>query len=241
MSIIQCVCTNEVYKNHVLDLRNFFVRWVQTAIFSKRSNKSHMLFALSTGFAKKSNSFLVSRVETAINVARSMRLLQRIRQKRCSPLWKRSVRKGFLRQNRYELQFCEIISITTTICQHYQQLLMKFHIKLRFHMSKITANVNGSMHSHKRILQKTFFFFLNLALLNGFLDLRLWRTTTFKIHFIETYDLTTLPNIFRNFFLRNCFFKSGKHNVARSMRLLQRMLQTNWRWWKCVVRVSFYK
>ena len=54
--------------------------------------------------------------------------------------------------------------------------------------------------------------FSNLALLNGFLDLRLWRTTTFKIHFIETYDLSTLPTIFRNMFLRNCGFSCRESN-----------------------------
>ena len=157
MSIIQCVCTNEVYKNHVLDLRNFLCAGCKLQFSRNAAINPTCCSHFQQVLRKKSNSFLVSRVETAINVARSMRLLQRMRQKRCSPLWKRSVRKGFLRQNRYELQFCEILSITTTICQHYQQLLLKFHIKLRFHMSKITANVNGSMHSHKRILQKTFF------------------------------------------------------------------------------------
>ena len=177
------MCTNEVYRNHVLDLRNFLCAGCKLK-FSRNAATNPTCCSHFRQVLRKNNSFLVSRVETAINVARSMRMLPRMLQKRCS-----------------------IISIRTTICQHYQQLLLKFHITLGFRMSKITANVNGSMHSHKRILQKHVFFFQTLLCSMPF-----WEKVVANYNFqdspIKTYDLSILPTMFRNMFLRNCFFKS---------------------------------
>ena len=60
--------------------------------------------------------------------------------------------------------------------------------------------------------------FTTLALLGGFLDLKLLQTTTFKIHINATYDLSTLPAVIVVSHVGRAI------NVARSMRLHQRML-----------------